>query len=146
MHPRPFDMGTVPQGLVHEYTLFAFGAGIWNFTGGNEAWYRLMSWMKHSLYSLNWSFSEHTVACVNLTMLCCVVKLSRNQSWVNILFSVPQDLIVNSILYSLFLILDSRFVQESRIANCITNQDSQRTVNFLLNRTVTVWMVDSLMK
>ena len=26
-------------------------------------------------YSLNWSFSEHTVACVNLTMLCCVTAV-----------------------------------------------------------------------
>ena len=32
----PFHMG-VPPGLVNECTLFAFGAGSLNFTGGNEA-------------------------------------------------------------------------------------------------------------
>ena len=83
---------------------------------------------------------------------CCVVlqlyvfvKLLRNQSWVNLLFSVLRDLILDSIFSiarSWFLIL----AQESRIANCIKNQDSQQTINFLLNGAVTVWMVDSLMK
>ena len=62
------------------------------------------------------------------------VKSSRHQSWVNLLFSVLRD----SILDSLFSILDSRFVQESRIANQVENQDSQRTVNLLLNATVGV--------
>ena len=62
------------------------------------------------------------------------VKSSRHQSWVNLLFSVLRD----SILDSLFSILDSRFVQESRIANQVENQDSQRTVNLLLNGTVGV--------
>ena len=86
---------------------------------------------------------------------CCVVlqlyvfvKLSRNQSWVNLLFSVLQLRLDPwlDILNSLLLILDSWFAQESRIANCIKNQDSQQTINFLLNGAVTVWMVDSLMK
>ena len=62
------------------------------------------------------------------------VKSSRHQSWVNLLFSVLRD----SVLDSLFSILDSRFVQESRIANQVENQDSQRTVNLLLNGTVGV--------
>ena len=62
------------------------------------------------------------------------VKSSRHQSWVNLLFSVLRD----SILDSLFSILDSRFVQESRIANQVENQDSQRTVNLVLNGTVGV--------
>ena len=86
---------------------------------------------------------------------CCVVlqlyvfvKLSRNHSWVNLLFSVLQLRLDPwlDILNSLLLILDSWFAQESRIANCIKNQDSQQTINFLLNGAVTVWMVDSLMK
>ena len=72
------------------------------------------------------------------------VKLWTNQSWVNLLFSVPRDLILHPILDSFFPILDSQFVQESRIANCVENQNSQRTVNLLLNGTVTVWMVDWL--
>ena len=42
-------------------------------------------------------------------------KLSRNQSWMNLLFSVLQDSILDSILDSLFSILDSLFEQESRI-------------------------------
>ena len=66
------------------------------------------------------------------------VKSSRHQSWVNLLFSVLRDSILDSILDSLFSILDSRFVQESRIANQVENQDSQQTVNLLLNGTVGV--------
>jgi len=80
---------------------------------------------------------------IHVTMPCCVtphmyvfVKLSRNQSWVNLLFSVPRDSILDSILDSLFSILNSRFAQESRIANRVENWDSQRTVNLLLNSTV----------
>ena len=69
----------VPLGLVREYTRFAFGAGLWNFTGGNEAWYRC-PWWNIRFYNLNWSFSEQTV------------------------------------VDSLFSILDPRFAQESRIA------------------------------
>ena len=34
-----------------------------------------MSLMKHLLYNLNWSFSKHTVACANITMLCCVTAI-----------------------------------------------------------------------
>ena len=45
-----------------------------------------------------------------------------NQSWVNLLFSVPRDLILHPILNSFFPILDSQFVQESRIVNCVENQ------------------------
>ena len=77
----------------------------------------------------------------DVTMPCCVtayvfVKLSRNQSWVNLLLSVMRDSVLDSIPDSLFSILHSRFVQESRIANCIENRDLQRTVNLLLNSTV----------
>ena len=81
---------------------------------------------------------------------CCVViqlyvfvKLSRNQSWVNLLFSVPQDLILDSIFSiacSWFLILDSRRNQESRLTT-----DYQLSFE-CINCAVTVWMVDSLMK
>ena len=35
------------------------------------------------------------------------LKLSRNQSWVHLLFSDSQDLILDSILHNLFLILNS---------------------------------------
>ena len=63
-------------------------------------------------------------------------KLSRNQSWVNLLFSVLQDSILDLILDSLLSILDSLFAQESRIANQVKNQDLQWTVNLLLNGTV----------
>ena len=111
--------------LVHENYLFAYGACIWNFTWGNEAWYSC-PWrnirfitrisLVSSIQSLGW------IANIHVTMPCCVtayvfVKLSRNQSWVNLLFSVLRDLILDSILDSLFSILNSRFAQESRIAN-----------------------------
>ena len=65
-------------------------------------------------------------------------KLSRNQSWMNLLFSVLQDSILDSILDSLFSILDSLLAQESRIANRVENRDSQWTVNFFLNGTVSL--------
>ena len=54
---------------------------------------------------------NHAALCYGRT------KLSRNQSWVNLLFSVLQDSILDSILDSLFTILDSLFTQESRITN-----------------------------
>ena len=59
-------------------------------------------------------------------------------------FLSREYLILDSILDSLFSILGSRFAQELRIANCIENEGSQRTVNLLLNVTVTVWMVNSM--
>ena len=34
-----------------------------------------ISLRKHLLYNLNWSFFEHTVACANITMLCCVAAV-----------------------------------------------------------------------
>ena len=64
------------------------------------------------------------------------VKLSRNQSWVNLLFSVLQDSILDLILDSSFSILNSWFVQELRIVNRVKNRHSQHTVNLLLNGTV----------
>ena len=63
---------------------------------------------KHLVYNLTWSCFMHTVACTNITMPCCVtavpviVKLSRNQSWANLLFSVLWDSILDSILHNLF--------------------------------------------
>ena len=109
--------------LVHENCLFAYGAGIWNFTWGNEAWYRFswrnirfITWigLVSSIQSLVW------IANIHVTMPCFVtayvfVKLSRNQSWVNLLFSVLRD----SILDSLFLILDSHRNRELRIESRI---------------------------
>ena len=87
-----------------------------------------MSLKKHSLYNLNWSCFEHTVPCANVKPCCIVLqlhmylfeKLSRNQSWVNLLFSVLQDSILDAILDSLFLIrtgIENReSSQESRLA------------------------------
>ena len=54
---------------------------------------------------------NHVASCYSRT------KLSRNQSWVNLLFSVLQDSILDSSLDSLFSLLDSLFAQELRIAN-----------------------------
>ena len=59
-------------------------------------------------------------------------KLSRDQSWMNLLFSVLRDAILYLILDNWFSILDFRFLRDSRI----TNRDSQQTVNLLLNGTV----------
>ena len=73
---------------------------------------------------------NHAASCYSRT------KLSRNQSWVNLLFSVLQDSILDLILDSLLSILGSLFAQESRIANRVKNQDLQWTVNLLLNGTV----------
>ena len=53
------------------------------------------------------------------------VKLSKNQSWVNLLFSVSRDSIHDSFL-------DSSF----SISNRVENRDLQWTVNLLLKRTV----------
>ena len=54
---------------------------------------------------------NHVALCYSRT------KLSRNQSWVNLFFSVLQDSILDWILDSLFIILHSLFTQESRITN-----------------------------
>ena len=54
---------------------------------------------------------NHVASCYSRT------KLLRNQSWVNLLFSVLQDSILDSSLDSLFSLLDSLFAQELRIAN-----------------------------
>ena len=71
-----------------------------------------MSLKKHSLYNFNWSFCEHTVACANkpgrvVLQLYVYLKLLRNQYWVNLLSSVSQNSILNSILdrLSLFSLL-----------------------------------------
>ena len=68
---------------------------------------------------------NHVASCYSCT------KLSRNQSWVNLLFSVLQDLILDSILDSLFSLLNSLFAQESRIVNWVEKlrltMDSQLT-------------------
>ena len=112
-----------------------------------------MSLMKHSLYNLNCSFSWHTVTCASITMLCCVTALSlckiikkSDMGSLCFLSSETWSSTRLSIACFQFSILDSWFAQESRIVNCVENQDSQQTVNLLLNGTVTVWTVDSLMK
>ena len=56
---------------------------------------------------------NHVASCYSRT------KLSRNQSWVNLLFSVLQVSILDSILDSLFSLLNSLFAQESRIVNWV---------------------------
>ena len=55
----------------------------------------------------------HGKVCVTAV---CLWKIIENQSWVNLLFSVSRDSILNSILNSLFSILDSRRNRESRLA------------------------------
>ena len=73
---------------------------------------------------------------INHGVLCYVnLKLSRNQSLVSLLFSVLWDSIVDWILDNFFSILNSWFTQESRIENRVKNEDSQWTVNLLLNGT-----------
>ena len=77
---------------------------------------------------------NHAAFCYSRT------KLPRNQAWVNLLFSVQQDSILDSILDSLLSTLDSLFAQESRIANRLENRDQQLSVNLLLNGTVVkIW-------
>ena len=92
------------------HCLFAFGAGIWNCTQENEAWYRCPWRNIHFLTWIGLVSSIELLAQVNHAVLCysCYdyVKLSRNQSWVNLFFSVLRDLILDSIL-------DSRRNQES---------------------------------
>ena len=106
--------------LVHENCLFAYGAGIWNFTWGNEAWYRF-PWRnirfitRISLVSSIQSLAR--IANIHVTMPCCVtayvfVKLSRNQSWVNLLFSVLPDSIACS-----------RFSIRAGIENCESSRE-----------------------
>ena len=116
-----------------------------------------MSLMKHSLYNLNWSFSEHTVACANIIMLCCVTavclckkKLLRNQSWVNLLFSVLQDLILDSILDSFFSILNSWFSIRAGIENHELCQESRLATDCQLTfeqycNCLNGWFTDEIM-
>ena len=97
---------------------FAFGAGVWNCIWGNDASFKC-PWRN---IHLNWSCFDlnHTVACANkpCRVVYVNVKLLRNQSWVSLLFSVSWDLILDLILYNLFLILPSRRNQEPRIETC----------------------------
>ena len=100
-----------------------------------------MSLKKHSLYNLNWSCFKHTVPCANVKPCCIVLqlymylfeKLSRNQSWVNLLFSDLRDSILDAILDSLFLIRagikNPESSQESRLAT-----DCQLTFERFCNR------------
>ena len=125
------NMLSFPFLLVHKYTLFVC---IWSkyLKLYLRKWSLIqISLKKHSLYNLNyWSCFEHTVSCANklyrvVLQLYVYVKLSKNQSWVNLLFSASRDLIHDSFL-------DSSF----SISNRVKNRDLQWTVNLLLNRTV----------
>ena len=61
---------------------------------------------------------------INHAVLCYVnVKLSRNQSSVYLLFSVLWDSIVDWILDNLLSILNSQFMQESRIKSRIKTRN-----------------------
>ena len=76
----------------------SYAPAIW----GNGVWYRC-PWRN---IHLTWScFNlQLTVACVNKPcpiVLYVNVKLSRNQSWVNLLFSVSRDSILDSIEFSI---------------------------------------------
>ena len=124
------NMLSFPFLLVHRYTLFVC---IWSkyLKVYLRKWSLIqISMKKHSLYNLNWSCFEHTVSCANklyrvVLQLYVYVKLSKNQSWVNLLFSVSRDSIHD-------LFLDSSF----SISYRVENRDLQWTVNLLLNRTV----------
>ena len=124
------NMLSFPFLLVHRYTLFVC---IWSkyLKVYLRKWSSIqISMKKHSLYNLNWSCFEHTVSCVNklyrvVLQLYVYVNLSKNQSWVNLLFSVSRDSIHDSFLDSLF-----------SISYWVENRDLQWTVNLLLNRTV----------
>ena len=80
-----------------------------------------------------------TVACANVTMLRCVTAICL---WKIIEKSVMRESFVfcparlDSRRNSRYLVLDSRFAQEWRIANRVENRDSQRTVSLLLNGSV----------
>ena len=113
-----FTWSLSSQAAGYEYTLFVC---IWS--RHLKLWLRKWSLTqmflkKHSLYNLNWSCFDHTctVASANITMPCCVTavglsKLSTNQWWVNLVFSVLRD----SILDGLFSILDSRRNRELQV-------------------------------
>ena len=132
-------MGVSP-GLVHEYTLFAFGAGIET----------LLEEMKLSTdvldqtftLQLEFVFSKHTVACSNITMLCCVSHgsishglifcfLSR-ETWSSARFSVA---------FSQFLILNSCRNQESWIASRIKSWMVLKLFEWLIHWWNNVWLI-----
>ena len=84
---------------------------------------------------------------------CCVVlqlyvfvKLSRNQSWVNLLFSVLQDLILDSI----FSIACSWFLIRAGIKNRELHQESRLTTDYQLSfewccNCLNGWLTDETM-
>ena len=61
--------------LVHENCLFAYGVGIWNFTWGNEAWYRFPWRNIHFIIRICLVSSIQLlarIANIHVTMPCCV--------------------------------------------------------------------------
>ena len=113
------------------HCLFAFGAGIWNCTRENEAWYRCPWRNIHFITWIGLVSSVELLVQVYHAVLCYsyydYVKLSRNQLPVNLFFFCLTRLDPQR---------DSWFTQESRIMNQVENRDSQWTVNFLLNGNV----------
>ena len=98
--------------------------------------------IKHSLYNLNSSFSKHTVACSNITMLCCVSHgsishglifcfLSR-ETWSSTRFSIP---------FCRFLILNSCRNQESWIASRIKSWMVLKLFEWLIHWWNNVWLI-----
>ena len=108
------------------HCLFAFGAGIWNCTQENEAWYRCPWRNIHFLTWIGLVSSIELLAQVNHAVLCysCYdyVKLSRNQSWVNLFF----------LSYETWC--STRFLIHAGIKNnCESSRESRLTVDCQLS-------------
>ena len=110
--------------------LFAFGAGIWNCTRENEAWYRCPWRNIHFITWIGLVSSIELLAQVNHAVLCYSCYDCK---------IIEKSVMGESFFFCLTRLdprLDSQFTQESRIVNQVENRDSQWTVNFLLNSNV----------
>ena len=76
-----------------------------------------------------------------MSQLCVFVKLARNQSWVNLLFSVPQGLILHPILDSFFPILFDWLPEWLDWTVWMVDWLTGKLLN-LLTDWLTFWMVD----
>ena len=118
------------------HCLFAYGAGIWNLIWGNEGLYRC-PWRNIRFLTQICLVSsiQSLVRIANITMPCCVTavclcKIIEKSVMGESFVFCPWDLILDLILDNLFLILDLRRNQDSRIKSRI------ETRNLLLNGTV----------
>ena len=101
------------------HCLFAFGAGIWKCTRENEAWYRCPWRNIHFITYIGLVSSIELLVQINHAVLCysCYdyVKLSRNQSWVNLFF----------LSYETWS--STRFLIHAGIKNCESSRESRLT-------------------